>query len=83
MNLFWPGIIVGTLLLVMCAVAYAKRSWFSRIIDGSISTILGKKPADDTDEGQGVTPTHLMIPLLGGMIMGLLILVMSVTGVMR
>lgn len=83
MNLFWPGIIIGILLIVICAIGYKKRSALSGSVDSSISTILGKKPPDDTKDHQDATATHLVLPLFGGMAMGAAILIFSVTGVMR
>ena len=83
MTLFWPGIVIGTLLIIICGIAYTKRSSLSGGVDSSISTILGKKPSDDGKDRQDATATHLMIPLFGGIAMGAAILIFSVTGVMR
>jgi ABC-type spermidine/putrescine transport system permease subunit I len=82
-NLFWPGIIIGILLMIICTVGYTKRSSLGGGVDTSISTILGKKRTKDTKDRQEATATHLVVPLLGGIAMGAAILIFSVTGVMR
>ena len=83
MTLFWPGIIIGILLIVVCAVGYKKRSALSGSVDDSVSTILGKKPPGDSKDQQNATATHLVLPLFGGIAMGAAILIFSVTGVMH
>jgi uncharacterized membrane protein len=79
MTIFWPGLIIGLLLIIGSIVAYIKRRALSDVVGDGVSQIIGKQ----NDEGQESKTAHLMIPIFGGMAMGFALVVFSLTGVMR
>lgn len=83
MNIFWPGAIIGPLLVAVCVIAYLKRDALAERVAASTSWMLPKKAGEKLRENHDQNVTNLMLPLFGGMAMGLAILIFSVTGVMR
>jgi hypothetical protein len=83
MDIFWPGAILGPLLASGCIFAYIKRDALAADIARRMSGMLGKKTGQKLVESHDQNVTNLMLPLLGGVAMGLAIFILSVTGVMR
>jgi hypothetical protein len=82
-NIFWPGIIIGSLLVIVCVFAYIKRDALSGIVGEGTAHLIGKKAAEKAEASHEQRVANLMLPLFGGMAMGVAILIFSVTGVMR
>ncbi|WP_299170012.1 hypothetical protein [uncultured Arthrobacter sp.] len=83
MTVFWPGAIIGPLLIAICVIGYIKRDKLSETVGGTTSQILGEKTAEKLDGSHEQRTTNLMLSLFGGMAMGFAIFIFSVTGVMR
>jgi len=81
--IFWPGVIIGPLLIAVCVFAYIKRDALGERIGAGMSSMLPKKAAERVRESHDQNVTNLMLPLFGGMAMGVAIFILSVTGVMR
>ncbi|KIS28930.1 hypothetical protein TV39_02070 [Arthrobacter sp. SPG23] len=83
MNIFWPGMIIGPLLVAICLFGYIKRDALADRVGASMSWLLPKKAAERVRESRDQNVTNLMLPLFGGMAMGVAIFILSATGVMR
>lgn len=79
MSVFWPGFIIGLLLVAVCIVAYVKRDAVGRFANSRFRVFM---PGDPPSDPEG-TKTLLMLPIFGGMGLGLAIFIFSLTGVLK
>lgn len=78
--IFWPGLIVGILMTFICCLAFMKRKRLSQIISQQISQLFGSARMD----AETIDSNHtLIIPLLGGIGLGVFIFIFSLFGLMK
>lgn len=83
MSIFWPGLIIGMFLVVVCTIAYVKRDAVSDMVERSISLIIGNQAAKKFEGSHDQRVGHLLLPIFGGIAMGVAGIIFSLTGVMR
>ena len=83
MSVFWPGLIAGLVLVIVCIIAYRKREALAANMGKGYEPILGRKAAEKfkgicrSEAGQSLDSNF------HGHCMGGAIIILSVTGVMR
>lgn len=83
MSIFWPGVIVGPLLVGVCVFAYRKRDALAELVGLSMSRMLPKSLGAKVRGNHEQDVSHLILPIFGGMALGTAIFIFSVTGVMH
>lgn len=82
MDISWPGLIIGTLMTAACIFAFRKRDAISGFANSQPEFFLGKKVATKVDTGPERMKAALLLPILGGIVMGAVLVILSLTGVM-
>ena len=83
MDASWPGLIIGTLMTAACIFAFRKRGAISGFASSKPELFLGgEKVAKKVDTGPERMKAALLLPILGGIVMGAVLVILSLTGVM-
>lgn len=83
MDIFWPGLIAGTLMTAACIFAFRKRDAISGFASSQPEFFLGDKMAKRADTGPERMKAALLLPILGGMVMGVVLVILSLTGALQ
>lgn len=83
MDIFWPGLIAGTLLTAACTFAFRKREAISRFAASRPELFLHEKIAERVDTGPERMKAALLLPILAGIVMGVVLIILSLTGVLE
>lgn len=82
MDIFWPGMVMGPAIVVICVFAYRKRGALSRFANSVSGTFIGDTLAKRLMADPKRTEAALILPIFGGIALGSAILIMSLTSVM-
>ena len=82
MDIYWPGLIIGTLVTAACIFAFRKRDAISSFASSQPELFLGDKIAKKADTGPERMKAALLLPILGGIALGSAMIILSLTGVM-
>lgn len=82
MDISWPGLIIGTLVTAACIFAFRKRDVISGFASSQPELFLGEKVAKQADTGPERMKAALLLPIVGGIVMGAVLVILSLTGVM-
>lgn len=83
MEISWPGLIIGLLILTACIFGYIKRDVLTKTVDANSSMIIGRRAAEKLASDAERTKANLILPLFGGMAMGGAMIILSLAGVMK
>ncbi|MCC3274958.1 MULTISPECIES: hypothetical protein [unclassified Arthrobacter] len=83
MDVFWPGAVIGPVLVVLCLVGIRKREALAEAIYFSQEALYGTKWANRSMGDPKTRPALLLAPLIGGTVMGAAFFVLSLTGVLE
>jgi hypothetical protein len=82
-QVYWPGLIIGVLLLALGIFGYIKRDAVARFSEWSVSRTFGEKTIEKLGGNEEQTRANVMLPIFGAIAMGAAIIIWSLTGVMR
>ena len=82
MDISWPGLIIGLLITVACVFGYIKRDALSKFADSGAGTFLGDKAAGKVAGDPERMKANLLLPLFGGIALGVAMIILSLTGAM-
>ena len=82
MSVFWPGVIIGSLIIAACLLGYSRRNWLARTTNSVLESAYGSRTAETFTGNRDTAKANLLIPLFGGMTLGAVMVILSVTGVM-
>lgn len=83
MEISWPGLIIGLLILTACIFGYIKRDALTKTVDANSSMIIGRRATEKLASDAERTKANLILPLFGGMAMGGAMIILSLAGVMK
>ncbi|UWX95958.1 hypothetical protein N2K95_09630 [Arthrobacter zhaoxinii] len=81
MSVFWPGVIIGSLIIAGCAVGYSQRGRLVKAMNAGMEGSYGKRTAETFTGNLDAAKANLIIPLFGGMALGAVMVLLSLTGV--
>lgn len=67
----WPGLVIGPVLFIACLIGFRKIGSVGKFAGRATETVVGRKTMDRLPGGQEFQKTAMVIPLLGGMALGL------------
>ena len=82
MDVSWPGLIIGLIITTACLFGFLKRDAFSKSVDSGIGTFIGDKAPKKLAGDPERTKAHLMLPIFGGIALGVAMIILSLTGAM-
>lgn len=83
MQIYWPGLVIGVLLLALSIFLYIKRDAVANFTDKSVSRLFGEKMFEKLGGSEEQTSANVLLSLVGGIAMGAAIIIDSLTGAMR
>ncbi|MCC3301223.1 hypothetical protein [Arthrobacter sp. zg-Y895] len=81
MSVFWPGVIIGSLIIAGCFLGYSRRDWLARTTNSVLESSYGRRAAGTFTGNRDTAKANLIIPLFGGMALGAVMVILSVIGV--
>lgn len=82
MEIFWPGAVIGPVVMLLCLIGFGKREALARGFFSGQEALHGTQRANRIMGDPTARPGRLTAPLLGGMGLGAVFFVLSVTGVL-
>lgn len=81
MSVFWPGVVIGSLIIAGCLLGYSRRDWLARTTNSVLESSYGRRAAGTFTGNRDTAKANLIIPLLGGVALGAVMVILSITGV--
>ena len=83
MDVFWPGAVIGPVIVVLCLVGIRKREALAGAMFSGQEALYGEKWANRSMGDPKTRPALLLAPLIGGTVMGAAFFVLSLTGTLQ
>ena len=83
MDVFWPGAVIGAVVVILCLVGIRKREALAEAMFSGQEALYGTKWANRSMGDPKVRPARLIAPFIAGTVMGAAFFVLSLTGVLE